>query len=397
MTIDTFSKAEIQSLNGMQSYPCVSIYLPTHEAGAEIQQDPIRLKNQLSEAEKQLKQLEAASGESIDVKKMLQPAMDLLENQDFWQHQQAGLALFLSPDSFYYYRLPLIFESFTIVGDRFHTKPLVPLLSEDGQFYVLAASQNQVALYQATHHQVRSVDLGDAPSSLEVALRYDDPEESFQGHGTGRGGSRQVFHGQGSGKDSENTDILRFFQMVSDGVEKTLARQSAPLVFVGLDFLFPIYQQASKYPHLMENAVDFQPDQLSPEEIRDRALKIVEPYFSTNRKEAIEKYGSLLDKNQATQDIEQILNAAANGQIETLMIADDAKHLWGTFDTTSRKATYHNERQADSQDLVDWATTQALQTDAEVYVMPREELPADTDAVATLRYPIMRKTEAVPA
>lgn len=392
MTIDTFSKAEIQTLNSAQGSPCVSIYLPTHEVGREIRQDPIRLKNQLSEAEKQLSALD----DSIDADKLLQPAADLLEDQNFWQHQQAGLALFLSPDSFYYYRLPLAFESFTLVGENFYTQPLMPLLSEDGQFYVLAASQNQVALYQATHRQVRLVDLGDTPKSLDVALRYDDPEESFQGHGTGRGGSRQVFHGQGSGKDSENTDILRFFQIVADGVEKVLAGQTVPVVFVGVDFLFPIYQQANKYPHLMKDAVDHQPDQLSAEEIRDRALEIVEPYFAINRKQAIEKYGSLLDKNQATHDVEQVLNAAANGQAETLMVAENT-HLWGTFDITTRKATYHSDRQTDSQDLIDWAVTRALQTDAEVYVMPRNELPADADIVATLRYPIMQETGAVPA
>ncbi len=383
MTLDTFSKAELHSLINAQGSPCVSIYLPTHEAGREIRQDPIRLKNQLSEAKKQLE------SSSADVEKLLQPAVELIEDQAFWQHQQAGLALFLSPDSFSYYRLPLEFEACTFVGDRFYTRPLVPLLSEDGQFYALAVSQHEVRLYQATRHQVRPVALGDTPTSLEVALRYDDPEESFQGHGTGRGGTRQIFHGQGSGKDSENTDILRFFQLVSDGVEKALAGQTVPLVFVGLDFLFPLYKQANKYPHLMENAVDFQPDQLSPEEVRDRALKIVEPHFSTSRKQAMEAYGSLLDKDQATQDMDQILNAAANGQIETLMVSKDAQ-VWGTFDKKSRKATYHTQRQADSQDLVDWAVTQALQTDADVYVTEPDQMPNDAIAAATLRYPIMQ-------
>ena len=392
MTIDTFSKAELQTLNNAQAYPCVSIYLPTHEAGREIRQDPIRLKNQLSEAENQLSQLD----DSLDIEKLLKPASDLLENQDFWQHQQAGLSLFLSPGSFYYYRLPLTFEAFTSVGKKFYTQPLVPLLSEDSQFYILAASQNKVALYQATHHHVRTVDLGSTPRSLEVALQYDDPEESFQGHGTGRSGSRQIFHGQGSGKDSENTDILRFFQLVADGVEKVLAGQTVPLVFVGVDFLFPLYQQANKYPHLIDKAVGFQPDQLSAEEVRDRALEVIEPYFNANREEAMEKYGSLLDKNQATQDIAQILNAAANGQIETLIVAKDAK-LWGTFDSKSRKVTYHSEQQSDSQELIDWAIACALQTGAEVYSISRDQLPVDADAVATLRYPIMREAEAVTA
>ncbi|MEM8505510.1 MAG: hypothetical protein AAF716_20450 [Cyanobacteria bacterium P01_D01_bin.1] len=390
MTIDTFSKAKLQALTNTQDKPCVSIYLPTHEAGRETRQDPIRLKNQLSEAEEQLNQL----SDSVDVGTLLQPAVDLLEDQAFWQHQQAGLALFLSPGSFSCYRLPLEFEAFTFVGDRFYTRPLVPLLSEDGQFYALAASQNKVVLYQATRHQVHSVPLDDTPDSLEVALRFDDPEESLQGHGTGRSGDRQIFHGQGSGKDSENTDILRFFHQISDGVEKVLAGQTVPLVFVGLDFLFPIYKQANKYLHLMEEAVDFQPDQLSPEEVRDRALKIIEPSFLENRRQAVEKYGSLADKNQATQDIAQILSAAANGQIETLLL-DEHAQVWGTFNVDSRKATFHDEPRSDSQDLIDWAVTQALQTDAEIYFTKADELPGGVIAIATLRYPIMQEAVAV--
>ena len=232
----------------------------------------------------------------------LKPAVDLLEDNNFWQHQSVGLALFITSDQFRYYRVPVAFEPMTMVSDQFYTQPLVPLVSDDGQFYILAASQNKVALYQATRHSVQSVELGNTPLSLAVALRYDDPEESLQSHtgtrlGSGASSShRQIFSGQGGGKDSENTDILRFFQLVSDGVEKALGGQTAPLVFVGVDFLFPIYQQANKYPYLMEQAVAFQPDQLSPEEIRDRAVKIVESHFTARRKQALEQYGSLKDK-----------------------------------------------------------------------------------------------------
>ena len=302
-----FSAAELEHLSAVKSSPCISIYIPTHEAGREIQQDPIRLKNQLAEVEAQLVQQDIRREEATS---LLKPAADLLEDQDFWQHQQSGLALFISPEMFRAYRVPLTFETFTTVGEQFYTKPLLSLMANDGQFYVLAASQNQVTLYQATRDQVQAVDLGDTPRNLEIALRYDDPEESFQGHGTGRAGSRKIYHGQGSGKDSENTDILRFFQRVSDGVEKVLAGSNVPLVFVGVDFLFPIYQQANKYPHLMELAVAHQPDQLSSKEIRDRALDVVTPYFDKARREATEQYGRIADKDQATQKLTQILNAA---------------------------------------------------------------------------------------
>lgn len=385
-----FSKTELHSLNAEQSSPCVSIYLPTHELGPETRQDPIRLKNQLTEAEKMLGERGLSEQESRD---LLKPAADMLENNDFWQHQSTGLALFITAEKLRYYRVPVEFEAMTMVGEQFYTKPLIPLISDDGQFYILAGGQNEMTLYQATRYSVQPIELGTTPRSLEVALRYDDPQESLQSHtggkvGVGGGSGQQIFAGQGGGKDSEKTDILRFFHLLSDGVEDTLGGQTAPLVFMGVDFLFPIYQQANKYPHLMEEAVAYQPDQLSPEEIRDRALKIVEPHFSADRKEALDQYGSLKNNNQATDDLEAILNAAYNGQIDTLIVAQNAQK-WGSFDAQLRTVSYHNEQTTDSQDLLNVAISQAMTTDAKVYVIDRSDIPQQAGAIATLRYPIM--------
>ena len=378
-----------------QKPPCISIYMPTHEAGAETRQDHILLKNQLSEVEKMLSEKGVSSTDATD---LLKPAIDLIEDNDFWQHQNSGLALFINPGQFRYYRVPISFETMTFVGEQFHIKPLLPLLSNDGQFYVLAASQNKVNLYQATRASVQEVDLGSTPRDLATALRYDDPEESVQGHSasrsSGKGGDGQmVFNGQGGGKDSENTDILRFFQAVADGVQNALAGQQAPLVFMGVDFLFPLYKQANDYPHLMEEAVAYQPDQLSPDEIRDRAFKLVEPRFQSDRKAVSEQYGSLKNNNQATSDLSMILDAAHNGQIDTILIAANAQK-WGSFDAGSRQADFHDERTANSRDLLDLAASKALETDAKVYIVDKEEVPDKADAAATLRYPVNASQKA---
>jgi len=44
-----------------------------------------------------------------------------------------------------------------VVSDRFHLKPLLPLLTGDGRFYILALSQNQVRLLQGTRYSVRGL------------------------------------------------------------------------------------------------------------------------------------------------------------------------------------------------------------------------------------------------
>ncbi len=396
----TVSKADLKSLTDHQKSPCISIYIPTHKMGAETRQDPIRLKNQLTKVEEDLTERGTSAS---DIAALLQPATELVNNQDFWQHQDHGLALFINPDQFRYYTAPISFDELTVVSDQFHTRPLLPMLTDDGQFYVLAASQNKIRLYQATRNSVQAVDLGDTPLDLATALRFDVTEQSLQGYSAstrggrgGRGGSGQtIISGQGGGKDTEKTDILSFFHLVADGVQNVLAGQQVPLVFMGVEFLFPLYKEANTYPHLMEKAVDYQPDQLSPEEIRDRAFKLVEPKFQAERKTVSEQYGSLKNNNQATANISVILNAAHNGQIDTLLVASNTQK-WGSFDAKARQADFHDERTVNSRDLLDLAASKAMATDAKVYIVDRNEVPEKADAAATLRYPVTA-SQAEPA
>jgi hypothetical protein len=115
--MDLLSRAELQKLIEEPEGLCVSIFLPTHQAGAQTQQDPIKLKNLLREAEEQLltKGLRAPQAEQL-----LGPARELLDDSVFWRHQSDGLAVFLSRGVFRYYRLPLNFEDLVVVADRYY-------------------------------------------------------------------------------------------------------------------------------------------------------------------------------------------------------------------------------------------------------------------------------------
>jgi hypothetical protein len=160
------------------------------------------------------------------------------------------------------------------VDERFHIKPLLPLLSGDGHFYVLALSQNEIRLLQGSRDSVAVVDLVDVPESLADALRWDDPERQLQWH-TGTGaradGRAAIFHGHGVGTDNTKTNILRYFQKVDDGICRILAEDPAPLVLAGVDYLLPIYRSASDYPNLVEGAVTGSPEELSAANLHQAA------------------------------------------------------------------------------------------------------------------------------
>jgi hypothetical protein len=129
------SKEELKTLIEKTEGWCVSFYMPAHQVFPETKQDPIRFKNLPREAEERLK---TAGLRSSDAKKLLKPGKALIKDGLFWQYQAGGLATFISPDLFYHYRLPLKFDEFLAVTGRFHIKPLLPLFSYEGRFYILA-------------------------------------------------------------------------------------------------------------------------------------------------------------------------------------------------------------------------------------------------------------------
>jgi hypothetical protein len=221
--MDILNRAELEQLMRKEQQWCVSIYMPTHRTGTEAQQDPIRLKNLLREAEKHLS--EQGVGTRA-VQKMLEPASVLLQDPNFWQHQSDGLAIFLSSNRVRRYRLPLNFEELVVVTDHFHINPLLPLFTGDGQFYILALSQNEVRLLLGTRHSVSEVDIGQVGGSLAEAIPSLNHQMSLQLHTSGStsgvsGSGSVTFHGQGGGSDdSAKNELLRYFRLVSDGFDR---------------------------------------------------------------------------------------------------------------------------------------------------------------------------------
>ncbi len=145
--MSTRSKGKLKMLMEKHREPCISIYLPTHQAGPEIQQDRIRLKNQIRQAENLLF---LANVHSAEVENLLEPVQALVNDEPFWLHPSEGLALFRSQDVFDLYRLPSSFKELVVVSNHFYLKPLLPFLGNDGLFepYVLQAWQDAAAQYR---------------------------------------------------------------------------------------------------------------------------------------------------------------------------------------------------------------------------------------------------------
>jgi hypothetical protein len=362
----------------------VSIYVPTHIAGPDIRQDPIRLKNLLSDAESQLQQ---AGLTDDDIRARLSAAFALLDNLEFWRYQHHGLALFLTEQESYIYRLPLEVEPLVTVANRFHLKPLFPLFFNNKYFYILAFSQNHVRFFQATQHQISEITLENVPTSLAEALQYDDPEKQLQYHSTGGNGRQPTYHGQGAGTADDKTDVRRFLSQVESGVYSYLNTEMAPLVLASVEYLQPIYRELSQYQHILPEGIAGNPDEMNPDDLRVLAWPKVEPLVEQSHRDALSEFQELLGTGKTVTQMAHLLPAAHHGQIDTLFVESDA-HCWGQFDSATGTLDIHQHAQPLDIDLLDLAAVQTFLQGGKVYTLDSEELPNSSSSAAILRYGI---------
>jgi hypothetical protein len=365
---------------------CLSLYMPTFARGAEVQQNPIRYRNLLGEAQKALAEQGVRSAEA---NRMLEPARRYLEDTSFWQHQHGGLALFLSPRMFKLYRLPLRFEELVLVEKRFHLKPLLRVFNSAEKFYLLAISQNDVRFFQGTAEGLRRLAPEGLPAGMKEALKYDDIEKQLQFHtrtASGHQGERgAMFHGTGEWKDETKTHIFRYLRKVDQALHPVLREESAPLIFAGVHSLYTIYREANTYQHLLRNVVDGNPDHMDEHKLHERALPIAQEQTDKLIVRDTRRFSAYRGTDTVSSDLRQILPAAYGGRVGVLFVSDD-DNMWGAFDPENIAVHLHGNRSNNDVDLLDQAAVYTLANNGIVYTLDRQDVPGDSPVSAIYRY-----------
>ena len=375
---------QLRRLIAQDTGPCVSLFMPTYRGGKEVRQNPIRFKNLLRKARSHamLRDLNEDAAREI-----LGPAFDLLEDPLFWQHLGDGLAVYCAPGMHRCFPLPHVLEEFLVVADRFHVKPVLPYLFGGARFYILAISQKKVRLFQATRESIRRVHLPDLPEGLEEALPQEATERQLQFRGgSGASGAQGVMvHGHAEDKEKAKDRILRYFRQVDGVLREFLNEARDPLLLAGVEYLFPIYQEANSYRYLHEEGIPGNPEGVDPQTLRARAWEILAPAYSRELEEEIGRFHALAGVGRTADRLETVVPAAHQGRVETLFVPLGVRQ-WGSFDPESNTVLIQEEARPGESDLYDLAAIQTILNGGKVYALDPGRLPGDTKVAAILRY-----------
>lgn len=364
----------------------LSMFMPTHRFGKGVEADRIRWKNALTAV---ASVLPGHGMRGPDVDDLLAPGWALHRDAAAWQHMSDGLVMFLRSGGHETYRVPIGLPELTTVGDRFVVGPLLPILTGDAHFLLLAVSQRRVRLLEGTRYRVEEIVLPDVPSSLREVVAPPEPRSDTMARSissAGRSGPA-VFYGQGAAdEDFKKDEIERFLRQVAGGLDEYLASQNLPVVLMGLDPLVTLYRDLSSYPHIMDEIVRGNPDQLTAEELHTAAWPVIEQRLRSDKQQAVERFGELHGTGRASTNPATVEDAAAHGRVETLLLTASPS-CWERSSTGPHAVIQLGTDDASSHcELLDRVTVDTLVRGGHIYTFSESEVPGGSDVAAVFRY-----------
>lgn len=385
--IDVLHREDVQALLEFRSSFAVSIYMPTHRAGREIRQDPIRLKNLLRKAEEILQKEGMRAPEA---KELLQPAAALLEDDHFWRYQSDTLALFCAPGFFRYFRLPMRNGELVVVSDRFHLKPLLYFLTHDTRFYLLRLSKKSVELYQGSRESLGRIPAENLPHGMDEILEFEDYERQTQFRpiqvDTGATTAEPApTHGYYDPGRHEKEVLNQYLNEVAKRVTKMLSELQVPLVVAGVDYVVKLFLQHCKYEHVLE--IEGNVEHMNEEQLHAKALEVVQPYIQKQIEKAKDRYYEMKGVEKTANMIPDLLSAAIQGRIDTLFLGVGVQY-WGRYEIQNGMVVLdlHKDYRAGDWDITNDIAIYTLLHRGIVYVIEPSEVPDGLPVAAILRY-----------
>lgn len=206
----------LSQLRKPRAYPAVSLVMPTHRRGPENRQDPIRLRNLLTEVRHRLEADDRVAGDTAD--DVLHGLRSAADQVDF-VHAEDGLILLAAPEGEWHtFAVSQQVDERVVVDNTFATRDLVAAFTRTRRYWLLVLSDQHTTLWDGQGAELAEVTGRGFPIAPMV---IEDADER-----PGRSSTRRAPHG-----DERHRRFLREILTALDGV---LARDRRPVIVAGV-------------------------------------------------------------------------------------------------------------------------------------------------------------------
>jgi hypothetical protein len=291
---------DVHELQGVQTYPCLTITLPTHRTSPDNRQDPIRVKNLVTEGTNRL----LGEFSKREVAPLIDRLNALVADIDY-NYTLDGLVLAVNRDMAREYVLPFALNERVVVDETFFTRDLVHALNRARRYWVLSLSEQATTLYAATRESLEEVTTGGFP------MRHSGP-----------GGDTVLPGGVGVNRSAYRDDRHRqFFRDVDTAFRAFMAEDPLPLALAGVDRYLAFFREVSA-GHEIIAMLPGNFDHLTAHDLGRRIWPSVSEGFTARRREVLRDLEVAEGPRRVASTLAEVWYLAEHGRGKVLVVEE---------------------------------------------------------------------------
>jgi hypothetical protein len=381
------TRESLNELSTFQAETCITLMMPTHALPPERETNPILFKNLVAEVKEKWTQHNRSQHFHL-----LENLEDVYLDRHFWNHQHAGLALFINDSFIRLHQVPIQLPELTMVSNRFHIKPLYRYFQENDRVHVLVLNLDGVKVYEGNQFHMKEIQIeGKMVQSMKEALGDELTDDHFNtASATGNGSNKQanqmtghVVHGYMEKSQEQDIDAERFFRHIDQQMYAHFSSVAQlPLLLAAPAEHHSLFRGLSKNEYLLEQGIQMNAAQLSPDELKNKMWETYQPIYEQRIQHTLEKHQLASSQHLSQTLLEDIALDAIDGKIEMLLVEED-RIIKGRINEEERTITY---TPSGVEDVLDDLSALVLDRGGKVMLLPADRMPSDTGAATINRY-----------
>ena len=359
------NRHDVHELQDVHTYPCLTITLPTHRTSPDNRQDPIRVKNLVTEGTNRL----LGEFSKREVGPLLDRLNELVTAIDY-EYTLDGLMLAVNRDMAREYVLPFTLDERVVVDETFFTRDLVHALNRARRYWVLALSEQQTRLFAATREHLEEIRTGGFP------MRHSGP-----------GGATVLPGGVGVNTSAYRDERHRqFFRDVDNAFRTFMAEDPMPLAVAGVDRYLAFFREVSAADEIIATlSGNF--DHLTPHDLGRRIWPYASDGFTARRREVLQHLDTAVGLRRVASTLAEVWHLAGLGRGKVLVVEQGYHqparvNQWGHLDLNVADPTAPDVMD----DAVDEVITAVLDKGGQAVFVEDGELAVHERIALILRY-----------
>lgn len=317
----------IKEIQSKQSYPSVTITLPTYRTSPDNDKDPIRLKNLVNEAVTRLEE-EFGKRETADIAEAIHRLADSVDHE----HNLDGLVIFASAEYSELFKLPFRLPERVSIEDNFLTRDLVFAMNRSPLYLLTVLSENGTRLFVGRKDYLNEVNAYGFPFSLENATASANP-------------SQDISHV----RDQIVTDQMR---EIGEALAEAQKQIPAPIVVVGVDRNIGHFRDGARNSGDVMLYIHSGHSDENEHQLAKNIWPQVKEALDEERQKVFGELDNAKGNNLFVGGLNEIWQAAVDGRAEVLVVEEDL-HLPAAVSEDGRKLTVLEEGYQASENTYD--------------------------------------------